>query len=377
MMRKKQQLLAQEQEFALDVEIAKAKARERAYQEDIEERQSTSSSMRRAKPKVEESKPTKPVTVDKEIKSHRLDPQAPSFLPQASEVNKNFLTMQQEQNAQMLAAHRMLATAVSLPQPEVTKFKGDPIEYNTFISSFESRIASLASTDSDRLYYLEQHLQGEARELIGGCMYMEPSYGYHQALSLLAKEYGDHYKVSMGYVSKALSWPTIKYDDASALKKFSFFLIKCQHAMQSISHMTVLNHAPNMQSIVQKLPSYLQNKWRDTVVKMRMTTQKIAEFSDLVRFIQQASESANDPIYGKESLSKTEKVVSSAAKSKTKAKSSPGKVLQLIQYHQSNRARLLHQTAIQKGPVSSAKIPMTLTIAKTLLRRLTTRRACS
>ena len=108
--------------------------------------------------------------------------------------------------------------------------------------------------------FLDQHLVGEARELISGCLHMEPDEGYMETRRLLEKEYGHPYKVSSAYMRKLTSWPTLKYDDGPALKSLSIFLKKCNSAVKTISHLAVLNHPPNMQSVVQKLPFSLQAK---------------------------------------------------------------------------------------------------------------------
>ena len=120
------------------------------------------------------------------------------------------------------------------------------------------------------------------------------------------RQYGDPYKVSIAFINKALSWTSIKYDDAASLKRFSFFLTKCKNAMKTVLHMAVLNHSPNMQTIVQKLPSKLQSRWRDLVTKIKKRSDKIASFQDLVEFVESAAESANDPIYGRDALQRTE-----------------------------------------------------------------------
>ena len=89
-----------------------------------------------------------------------------------------------------------MASAMLLPQPDVPKFKGDPTEDNKFIMVFDSRIVTNTSSDSDRLYYLEQQLCGDAKDLIEGCLYMNPQQGYNEARKLLQKEYGDPFKIS-------------------------------------------------------------------------------------------------------------------------------------------------------------------------------------
>lgn len=58
---------------------------------------------------------------------------------------------------------------------------------------------------ADRLYYLEQHVEGEPQQLIVGYLQMDPPEGYNEARRLLKKEYGDPFKVSMAYVTGHLS----------------------------------------------------------------------------------------------------------------------------------------------------------------------------
>ena len=44
-------------------------------------------------------------------------------------------------------------------------------------------------SDYDKLYYLNQYLKGEARELISSCMYMDATQGHAEAVKLLDNEY--------------------------------------------------------------------------------------------------------------------------------------------------------------------------------------------
>ncbi|XP_048237500.1 uncharacterized protein LOC124124381 [Haliotis rufescens] len=90
--------------------------------------------------------------------------------------------------AKSQAPHRQMATAMLSPQPKVPKFKGDPTEYGAFIMSFDARIVPHASSSIDRLYYLEQQLEGEPKDLIAGCLYIDPEEGYTKARDLLSSE---------------------------------------------------------------------------------------------------------------------------------------------------------------------------------------------
>ncbi len=197
-----------------------------------------------------------------------------------------------------------LVSAVCLPQPDVPKFSGDPTEFHNFIMAFDTRIASKTSSCSDRLYFLNQYLEGESKELIAGCLHMDPLFGYSQARGILENEYGSSYKISSTYIDRILSWPAIKHDDTLSLRKFAIFLKKCQVAMDSIPDLSILNHLPNLQAIVAKLPGYLQNRWREQANYVRSQGNRPIQFLDLTAFIESASASANDPIFGSAALSK-------------------------------------------------------------------------
>ena len=193
---------------------------------------------------------------------------------------------------------------MTLSQPTITKFKADPIEYNTLIMAFDARIRSKATSSADLLYYLNQHLEGEPPDLIRGCLYMSPDEGYLEARRLLQKEYGDPYKSSTVYLNKILQWSPIRFDDDQDLKRLSVFLTKCTIAMKSISHMRVLDDAPNMQAVVFKLLTNLQAKWTDQVLKKKKRVNGAMCFAELAEFVDSTLESANHPVFGREALNK-------------------------------------------------------------------------
>ena len=223
----------------------------------------------------------------------------------ADQAFQSLMSLHQKQNETIIATHRELTTAISLPQPTVPIYKGDLLEYKSFVMAFDTRIRARTKSSADLLYYLNQHLDGEPKELIEGCLLMNPDDGYREARRILEKEYGDPFKVSRAYINKAIRWQPVKHDDAAALKKFSVFLIKCKNAMNSIDHMAVLNHAPNLQSLVSKLPTSLQNKWREKVLKMRKANQS-ATFKQLAEYVEAAAEAANDPVFGREAMQKVD-----------------------------------------------------------------------
>ena len=48
------------------------------------------------------------------------------------------------------------------------------MEFKTFLMAFDACIQSRVTNSADRLYYLDQHLVEEPKELISGCLHIEP-----------------------------------------------------------------------------------------------------------------------------------------------------------------------------------------------------------
>ena len=214
------------------------------------------------------------------------------------QTNINATTDSNSITAQLLDTQRRMMSSMLLPSPQVKVFDGDVIEYSTFVNAFDTRIALYAESNSDKLYYLDQYSTGEPKDLIGGCMFINPEEGYTAARKLLDEEYGNSYKISVAFMNKLLSWPKIVEGDARGLKQFSFYLTKCLHAMYSISDMTVLNH--NLQRIIAKLPYGLQDRWMDQL--QDLTQCGNVSYKDVVSFVSLASKAINHPVFGKEAI---------------------------------------------------------------------------
>lgn len=189
-----------------------------------------------------------------------------------------------------------------LPTLTLSKFTGDPLEYPTFIRSFESQVEAKTSANDVRFQYLEQYLQGEPKELIKGCLYLDRHSGYLEAKRLLKDKYGDPYKISNAYIKKINEWPYIRAGAEPALDRFSTFLTQCRSAISSLTFLSILNHPHNLQSMVTKLPLPLQDRWRRGANKMRVARGAIPAFADFVDFVNAEAGIATDPVFSREAL---------------------------------------------------------------------------
>ena len=195
-----------------------------------------------------------------------------------------------------------LLAALSLPSPDIQPFTGDVMTYRAFISAFDVRITPRTQSSADRLHYLHQHLRGEPRERISCCFLLPADEGYTTARKILEDWYGDSTRISMAYLNDLSKCKPIRGEDCTALKHYALLLTKCRYAMSNLSDLNILNHPHTMQGIVAKLPSYLIIKWCDHACNLRRTS-ITPQFSDLVRFVCNASESASDPVHGRSAYS--------------------------------------------------------------------------
>ena len=190
-----------------------------------------------------------------------------------------------------------LLTALTLPRHDLICFEGDITRYQAFIAGFDLRVGRKHVSDEEKLHILYTYLKGEPRELISGCFHMHPSAGYFEARRLLAKAYGDAFRLSMAYRDRLIAWPPIKNGDIKQLRKFSSFLSQCIGAMTGSEHAGVLNSPDTLRQAVQKLPHYLQNKWLKEAHSVAVRG-NLVTLHDIAKFVELAADIASDPIFG-------------------------------------------------------------------------------
>jgi len=229
------------------------------------------------------------------------------YMADIQQSTRQFCDVLQQQNRliELLAEQQQQSL---LPSLTLTKFTGNPLEYSTFVTSFESQVEAKVSTNDVRLQYLDQYLHGELKDLIKGCLHLERHSGYLEAKRLLKETYGDPYKISNAYLKKINQWPCIRPRDEVALDRFSTFLSQCRSAMSILTFLSILDHPQNLQSVVTKLPFTLQDRWRRAANKKRVARGAIPSpsFADFVNFVNAEAGIATDPVFSQEALRRLE-----------------------------------------------------------------------
>ncbi|XP_039548042.1 uncharacterized protein LOC120493481 [Pimephales promelas] len=185
-----------------------------------------------------------------------------------------------------------------LPKRDIQIFDGDPLQYHTFMRSFEHSIEEKADNPKDCLYFLEQYIRGHPRDLVRSCQHMAPDRGYAKAKALLQEHFGNAQKIAAAYMEKALSWTPIKSEDVKSLQAYSLFLRGCCNAMDDVEYMEELNMPTTMLTIVKRLPYKYRDRWRTVACELQERSGQRAKFIDIVDFIERQVRIASDPLFG-------------------------------------------------------------------------------
>ena len=189
--------------------------------------------------------------------------------------------------------------ALTLPQPDLPVFDGDPTRYCDFIRAFENLIERKTNSPSARLYYLVQYTAGQVKELMSSCLSMQDARGYYEARRLLSERYGQPYKIASAFVDRLTNGPQLKAEDGPGLQRFSILLTSCKNTLGEIGYLSKLENPDSMRKIVERLPFSLKIKWRETVDSIMQREKRDANLRDIAEFIETRARVTNHPIFGK------------------------------------------------------------------------------
>ena len=234
---------------------------------------------------------------------------------------RQLVEIQDRQNnalQQLIQQQQQGVMALTLPQPSLQVFSGNPIDYLDFIRAFEHQVERKTPTSSARLYYLVQHTTGPVQELMKSCLSMREDEGYQEARRLLKERYGQSYKIAAAHVKRLVDGPAIRADDGSALQQFSIQLTSCVNTLREIGYISKLDNHDNLKKIIDRLPYSLRVKWRDTVDRIVETDGRDVTVTDIMKFVTARARAATHPVFGKVTMeTKTKQPLPSKDRRKT------------------------------------------------------------
>ena len=219
--------------------------------------------------------------------------------PTANESAASVLSSQGLQEEQ-LRQQKQLIEILQAPKAELPIFDGDPLKYYVFIRSFENSVERVVDNDTAKLTRLMQFCRGKALSLLQCCTFMEPAAGYAKAKELLKERYGNNCAISKAWIDKVTQGQVIKPNANGPIREYADDLRNCYETLKAMDRecLTEINASSNLLRLVERLPSYLKNRWKKEVRDIRKFKERNPVFEDVVKFVEEAAEEANDPVYG-------------------------------------------------------------------------------
>ena len=191
---------------------------------------------------------------------------------------------------------KALIGVLQAPKIDLPTFKGDPMQYHTFMRAFDDNVERVISDPSSKLVRLVQLCTGEAARVVQGCTLMPPERGYIRAQQLLKNRFGDKFVIAELWGQRLLSAGT-----RMSLREFADELRPCYKSLHALDALGELQTQSNLSEIVKKLPAYLQNKWREVVRHLKIHEHRRPDLQDVVEYVEEAAVVASDPVYGSQS----------------------------------------------------------------------------
>ena len=218
-----------------------------------------------------------------------------------------------------------------LPEIVIPKFSGDPLDYDSFIRTFDARIASRTNDNSEKMHYLDQYTSGIPKQVVRICMHIPAGLGYVEARRQLDERFGDRFLLAQTYLKRLATWPTIRKDDVKGLDEFTIFLVGCRNAMSVTDGIRELDYPTSLRLIVSKLPGFLQERWARAADSILHDSRGVLTFGRLVTFLERETRIKRNPVFGKtvvssdvKSASQKKKSISAATVSKPSTTTSSG-----------------------------------------------------
>ena len=183
-----------------------------------------------------------------------------------------------------------LVGIMQAPRVELPKFRGDPLEYATFITAFEQGVERLVKGSAARLTRLASLCEGEAARTIKPYLLMNPEEGYELARERLRRRYGQEHVVVTKWVAKMTE------SRSTSLRTLADDARCCYEALRALQSTTEMDNIGNLKALMKKMPKWAQTKWRSRAHKIQDGGRKV-KFLDMVKYLEYVADEDDDPLW--------------------------------------------------------------------------------
>ena len=168
-----------------------------------------------------------------------------------------------------------------LPDWNLAKFNGNPLQWHEWYGQFKSAIDSQALSDDIKLTYLKTLVVGKATDSIAEFAYCGKM--YRDALKTLERKFGQPQAVVTAHLDKLANYPSIKMHSSDQIIHFSTTVSSLVAVFRSLSYDADLQSSSLLIQAVQKLPPNLKKLWSLHTVKRDSICTTMLDFNDWLK----------------------------------------------------------------------------------------------
>ena len=187
-----------------------------------------------------------------------------------------------------------LESLINLPRVEIDPYGGDPLQYHSFIRTFDITVERTCSDADARLTRLVASTKGAAREAIQGTLVLGGEAGYRRARAILAELFGADQIIVQEIVKGLTGMKCVK--TAEQMRSFSHKLISARDILTKLNALQEVDAQIVLKSIVATLPEFAQSKWRKKQLESKRSKSSYLKFDDFVEFAKRVSADMSDPL---------------------------------------------------------------------------------
>ncbi|KAJ8047911.1 hypothetical protein HOLleu_00027 [Holothuria leucospilota] len=181
-------------------------------------------------------------------------------------------------------------------EPDV--FKGDPLLFHPWRSSFEAMIGQACTSPIQKLTYLAKYTDGKVKELVDRYRHRytaEPETAYRELWVELERRFGNQSNVTSEIIRRIQSFPKIGPSNRKELQTLSDLCCDAAAQMAYLPGLSILNYPQTMYPILDKLPEHVHNSWRKEVSNNKLNYGTYPTFSQFTKFLTVKARMYNDP----------------------------------------------------------------------------------
>ena len=189
-----------------------------------------------------------------------------------------------------------MMSLMNLPKIEIKPFNGDPLKFSSFIALFNESVDKTTSDDQTERTRLIQYTTGKAAAAIETCALIGGTDGYRQAKDILVKRYGNNHLVSEKIIKDIRKGNPVK--NAEELQQLADEIQNCEVTLKQMKRYHEVDTQQTIIDVANRLQPYIRTRWKKKALEIKRSKDEYPSFHDLVLFVQEFAEDANDPVYG-------------------------------------------------------------------------------